>query len=89
MDADRGEPRGSAEILEEIEATRDRIDDILEDLGDRVSPTRALGVVARRIERTADRSPIALVVGACLLGTVLGRMVAPGRRRRDDGRYAP
>jgi hypothetical protein len=71
--------RETERILEEIDRTREGLDDALGQLGERLDPLRALTALRRAVVAAVAAEPAAVLAGALLVGVLAGR--ALGRRR--------
>ena len=76
--ADSGMNRETERIREEIDRTREDLDEALGRLGARLDPFRALTTLRRVVAEAAADQPAAVLAGALLVGILAGRAV--GRR---------
>jgi hypothetical protein len=76
--ADSEMNRETERILEEIDRTRESLDDALGQLGERFDPVRALTTFRRVVAKAAADQPAAVLAGALLVGVLAG--LALGRR---------
>jgi hypothetical protein len=76
--ADSEMNRETERIPEEIDRTREGLDDALGRLGERLDPVRALTTFRRVVAEAAADQPAAVLAGALLVGVLAG--LALGRR---------
>lgn len=76
--ADSEMNRETERILEEIDRTREGLDNALGQLGERLDPVRALTKLRRVVAKAAADQPVAALAGALLVGVLAG--LALGRR---------
>ncbi|HSO23123.1 MAG TPA: hypothetical protein VLT81_09460 [Chondromyces sp.] len=76
--ADSEMNRETERILEEIDRTREGLDNALGQLGERLDPVRALTTLRRVVAKAAADQPVAALAGALLVGVLAG--LALGRR---------
>lgn len=76
--ADSEMNRETERILEEIDRTREGLDNALGQLGERLDPVRALTTLRRIVAKAAADQPVAVLASALVVGVLAG--LALGRR---------
>ena len=88
MASDSSDRPDSERILEDIDDTRNEIDETLDALQRRLQPDQILEPVLSLVTRSVERSPVGSLLGAVAMGVVAGRLVARRRQRRIEHAWA-